>query len=229
VYSAIPALGASVKLLRVGLYVNNGIAAGIDSYLAQMGSQVGMHQCDMTLVGNHDIQGSLRCLYEGIAGRGTYAAPAGLLAADAMTEYRTDAIDSNGAQVVQTGYMQFQCEVNATPGIVPTGIYFGTMNAAGARDYRWMIQNSGLITPFLNNTYDIGFNGLAPRRIVVATAYAVGANDVVNTRKTGYTNAMTGTKNRATAYATGTITLIQLAERVGAIQDDLTTHGLIGV
>ena len=51
---------------------------------------------------------------------------------------------------------------------------------------------------------------------------------VVGVRATGYTNAMTGTKNRATAYATGTITLAQLAERVGALLDDLTTHGLIG-
>ncbi|MEP7359600.1 MAG: hypothetical protein ABI847_20275 [Anaerolineales bacterium] len=51
---------------------------------------------------------------------------------------------------------------------------------------------------------------------------------VVAGRATGYTNAMTGTKNRATAYATGSITLAQLAERVGALLDDLAAHGLIG-
>jgi hypothetical protein len=51
---------------------------------------------------------------------------------------------------------------------------------------------------------------------------------VVTTRRTGYTNAMTGTANRATAYDTSTVTLVQLAERVKALQDDLTTHGLIG-
>jgi hypothetical protein len=52
---------------------------------------------------------------------------------------------------------------------------------------------------------------------------------VVGQRATGYT-AMTGTANRGTSYATGTITLVQLAERVKAIQDDLSTtgHGLIG-
>lgn len=53
-------------------------------------------------------------------------------------------------------------------------------------------------------------------------------NRVVSDRATGYTNAMTGTANRATSYATGTITLIQLAERVKALTDDLRTHGLIG-
>lgn len=226
VVSAVPPLTKQVKLLRVGLFVNNQVAQGIDSYIAQMGSQLGMAQADMTLIGNHDIQGALRCLYEGIAGRGTYAAPAGLLAADAMTEYRTDAIDSNGQQVVQTGYMQFQCEINATPGIVPTGIYFGTMNAAGVRNYRWVIQNDGRIIPFADNTYDIGFNTQAPRRIVVATAFAVGPNDVVNTRKPGWT-AATNTKTRTT-FDTTTVTLPILAAHVGALIDDLLAHGLIG-
>jgi len=58
--------------------------------------------------------------------------------------------------------------------------------------------------------------------------YKRSGTQVVGGRKTGYTNAMTGTKNRATAYATGTITLVQLAERVGALLDDLAAHGLIG-
>lgn len=56
----------------------------------------------------------------------------------------------------------------------------------------------------------------------------VNGTQVIGSRKTGYTNAMTGTANRATSYATGTITLIQLAERVKALQDDLSLHGLIG-
>ncbi len=62
--------------------------------------------------------------------------------------------------------------------------------------------------------------------------YRVAGVDVVKTRKTGYTNLMTGTANRATAYDTSTITLVQLAERVKAIEDDLHAtagHGLIGV
>lgn len=58
--------------------------------------------------------------------------------------------------------------------------------------------------------------------------YQIAAVQVVTSRRTGYTNAMTGTANRATAYDTSTITLVQLAERVKALQDDLTTHGLIG-
>jgi len=57
--------------------------------------------------------------------------------------------------------------------------------------------------------------------------FLIQGTQVVETRKTGYT-AITGTADRGTAYATSTITLQQLAERVKAIQDDLTTHGLIG-
>lgn len=54
-----------------------------------------------------------------------------------------------------------------------------------------------------------------------------GGTQVVNTRVTGYT-AFTGAVNRGTAYDTATVTLVQLAERVAAIQADLTAHGLIG-
>lgn len=51
---------------------------------------------------------------------------------------------------------------------------------------------------------------------------------ILTSQRTGYTNAMSGTANRGTAYATSSITLQQLAERVKAIEDDLLTHGLIG-
>jgi hypothetical protein len=56
----------------------------------------------------------------------------------------------------------------------------------------------------------------------------VAGTQVVSSRVTGYT-AFTGTNtNRGTAYDTATITLVQLAERVRALQVDLTAHGLIG-
>ena len=50
---------------------------------------------------------------------------------------------------------------------------------------------------------------------------------VVAARDTGWT-VMTGTSDKATAYATSTVTLAQLAGRVMALQAALTTHGLIG-
>ncbi len=49
---------------------------------------------------------------------------------------------------------------------------------------------------------------------------------VVTTRRTGW-GQPTGTATRA-GFATGSVTLQQLAERVKALIDDLTAHGLIG-
>jgi hypothetical protein len=64
-----------------------------------------------------------------------------------------------------------------------------------------------------------------------ATLNVVGAiqNDgtqVVGTRATGW-GAPTGTATRTT-FATDTVTLIELARRLKALIDDLTTHGLVG-
>jgi hypothetical protein len=50
---------------------------------------------------------------------------------------------------------------------------------------------------------------------------------VVGARNTGW-GAMTGTTNKATVYDTATVTTAQLAGRVMALQEALTTHGLIG-
>lgn len=71
--------------------------------------------------------------------------------------------------------------------------------------------------------------GTAKFAVTDIPAILLSGTQVIKTRITGYTNAMTGTADRATGYDTSTITLPQLAERVKAIQDDITTHGLIGV
>lgn len=52
------------------------------------------------------------------------------------------------------------------------------------------------------------------------------SDQIFTTRRTGW-GAPTGTATR-TAFATGTVTTAQLAERVKALIDDLTTHGIIG-
>jgi hypothetical protein len=68
-----------------------------------------------------------------------------------------------------------------------------------------------------------GYTGDFTTQVLIASTKVLGA------RVTGYV-AFTGTNtNRGTAYDTATITLPQLAERVRALQVDLTAHGLIGV
>lgn len=61
---------------------------------------------------------------------------------------------------------------------------------------------------------------------VVVPHLRVGSNQVVGARRTGWT-AATGTATRTT-FATGSVTLPQLAERVKALLDDLIAHGLVG-
>ena len=56
--------------------------------------------------------------------------------------------------------------------------------------------------------------------------YQVDSTQVVSNRVTGWA-APTGTATRTT-FVTSTVTTEQLAERVKALIDDLTTHGLIG-
>lgn len=73
-----------------------------------------------------------------------------------------------------------------------------------------------ILTPKGTGVVSTGVNG-----------YAVSGVKVVGARDTGWT-AMTGSADESTAYATGTVTLAQLAGRVMALQAALTTHGLIG-
>lgn len=62
--------------------------------------------------------------------------------------------------------------------------------------------------------------------LVNGMSYYINNQQVVTNRKTGWT-AATGTATR-TAFATGSVTTAQLAERVKALLDDLIGHGLIG-
>jgi hypothetical protein len=74
-----------------------------------------------------------------------------------------------------------------------------------------------------NARVDIDASGNIDARTGV---YQIAGTQVVAARRTGWA-APTGTATRTT-FATGTVTLVQLAERVKALIDDLTAHGLIG-
>lgn len=83
--------------------------------------------------------------------------------------------------------------------------------------------------PSAPNTGDIwsdGTNLVVNGLNILASAYRVGANQVLSSRKTGWT-AATGTATRTT-FDTATVTLPELAERVKALIDDFISHGAIG-
>jgi hypothetical protein len=80
---------------------------------------------------------------------------------------------------------------------------------------------------------NVGINDTAPAYHLdvngdanVTGVWRVDDTQVVTNRRTGWA-APTGTATRTT-FATSTVTTAQLAERVKALIDDLTTHGLIG-
>lgn len=86
------------------------------------------------------------------------------------------------------------------------------------------------VFPLGDNSYDLGFaSALWWRNFYLKGAVFHGANQVLSSRRTGWAVA-TGTATRTT-FATGSVTLPQLAERVKALIDDLhgtAGHGLIG-
>lgn len=117
-------------------------------------------------------------------------------------------------------------------GNILIGTNASTTTAAASTSNTLRIQGSGA-TPTItgsaiNATPLVGI-GMEPgsATLSVATNIAIGANQVIAARDTGWT-AMTGTPNEVTVYDTATVTLPQLAGRMMALQTALTTHGLIG-
>lgn len=115
----------------------------------------------------------------------------------------------------------------ATSTMYPGSLRFRTTSPGGNQpDVRLTVTPDGNI--LINNT--TGTERLSVTGNIQLTeatdSYKVGTNNVVGSRKTGWA-APTGTATRTT-FATSSVTTEQLAERVKALIDDLTSHGLIG-
>lgn len=111
---------------------------------------------------------------------------------------------------------------NANVAISPTGTGSVTISPAGA------LTINPTAASAINNC-SIGATTASTVRgttINATTAFQQNGTQVVAARRTGWA-AATGTATRAT-FATGSVTLPQLAERLKALIDDLIAHGLIG-
>ena len=92
----------------------------------------------------------------------------------------------------------------------------GKDNSAGT--FPFVARNlAGMLLLSLGNSGEVGTGGF----------FSVAGNKVIGARSTGW-GAMSGVSDKATAFATSTVTLAQLAGRVMALQDALTIHGVIG-
>lgn len=93
-----------------------------------------------------------------------------------------------------------------------------TADASSVTSYLQLNANGGNLT--------FGNGGANILDIAAVGEYRMNGTKVVGTRQTGWA-AATGTATR-TAFATGSVSTQDLAERVKALIDDLISHGLIG-
>jgi hypothetical protein len=111
-----------------------------------------------------------------------------------------------------------------------SSIYFGYDTTEGGSGINWLYHVAGEDIVFNSSGKWSSASGNEVRfgagLCDAAVAFQVAGTQVVNTRKTGW-GAPTGTATRS-AFATSTVTTEQLAERLKALIDDLTSHGLIG-
>lgn len=137
---------------------------------------------------------------------------------------------SDGFGNIMTGAEVF-VRVDGTPTEknVPMSLRFTTLPASAGPAVpldRVLVTSDGLV--LINNTS--GTERLSVTGNIqltsVANVFRIGSNQVVAARRTGWV-APTGTASRAT-FDTATATTADLAQRLKALIDDLTTHGLIG-
>lgn len=120
-------------------------------------------------------------------------------------------------------------EVDGTPATadMPMELYLRTRQQGAAGPARRVtITPTGNV--LINNTTGTERLSVTGNIQLTSTSgsYRVGTNNVVGSRKTGWANP-TGTATR-TAFDTATVAVSDLAQRVKALIDDLTSHGLIG-
>lgn len=133
---------------------------------------------------------------------------------------------SNNSSEMALGLSGYSGKTTATENAV---VMFNAAKHSGTTTVAALASND-IAFAFSNNNTTIvrifGNGNINANGSITASSFSVGNNQVVSSRRTGWT-APTGTATRTT-FATGTVTLSQLAERVKALIDDLTTHGLIG-
>lgn len=122
----------------------------------------------------------------------------------------------NGTSVVNGAFMIVQT----------TELWSGT--ARGCKVLFYTTPNTTTaLTLALTINHNADLDSAGNMNVASGKVYKVNGTQVVGPRDTGWT-AMTGTPDESTAYATGSVTLPQLAGRVMALQAALTTHGLLG-
>jgi hypothetical protein len=133
---------------------------------------------------------------------------------------------ADGVAFISAAWIRGLVDGVPTVGNVPGRLDFFTRPEGGAETLQLRLNSAGNL--LLGNTTGTERLSVAGniQTTDAANGFMVGSDQVVGSRKTGWA-APTGTATR-TAFDTSSVTLQQLAERFKALQDDLTSHGLIG-
>lgn len=151
------------------------------------------------------------CQYEGISTLVT----AGAIAA--AVRLQAGVIDNYNPSLMHSGF-----NIIVENGDFGQGLYIAA--SPGSTINRFI----ECIEPTFGRIFDIDrTGGVTTPSFVDCAQLRTGGTKVIGARVQGWV-PLTGAGNTGTVYDTSTITLVQLAQRVNAIQVSLTTHGLIG-
>lgn len=154
------------------------------------------------------------------------SAGAGWVIEDVVANIRRKRTNNNRQDLIQTSgrYDSDHNGVGMSWRNLGTGTTYASVDSSTA-DPKLELPNGTDIVLYSGNYTGETFRA-GGGTVNTTVSYSVNGTKVVGTRVTGY-GVPTGTATRTT-FATGSVTLPQLAERVKALIDDLTTHGLIG-
>jgi hypothetical protein len=138
----------------------------------------------------------------------------------------TESIDKGFSLMVDVGNF-YMTRRAANFGAFEAHLFFMDITT-GVATFNVNVPSTSTTTGTLKVVGGVGVAGSIYAGSVVSatTQFNIGATKILGNRTTGWT-AATGTSTKTT-FATSTVTLPQLAERVKALIDDLIAHGLIG-
>jgi hypothetical protein len=235
IWSGRNAVSAGNERLRIDASGNVGI--GTSSPASTSGRNITIGGIEPSIV--LDSSSGARSFSISSGGNFLYA-PSALVFYDNTAAATRMLIDASGNVGIGTATPAYKLDV--VGGILAggNGTIVGGISYSSNRSEIGAVSNHslGLITAnvtrvVIDTSGNVGINDAAPAYHLdvngdanVTGVWRVDDTQVVTNRRTGWA-APTGTATR-TAFATSTVTTAQLAERVKALIDDLTTHGLIG-
>lgn len=136
--------------------------------------------------------------------------------------------DQDGANsIIGNAFSAYQCQVAVAFDCANATVTSGSLRMAQSVPILFDVNGTQkLVSQGLGIDHQVG--GVLTNRLLSAGGLQVQTVQVVGARNTGW-NPWTGILDNASVFNAASVTLVQLAERVAAIQNALTVHGLLGL